>query len=202
MYKLYKNFHLDKKSDHIKLSVEGIKVLEKEDDDFISDCKVPKFFDELIEKYLSLDNFHGYSIFTLCVSNHNKISDYKKIWKLGGYDKKGIYEGFYDTNNGRIYFGIVDTPTVDVSNILVDKIVFYIPQEKELPMYKIFDIFSRNSFTVKDNEKKFECVLSELQKLEKDSIVIYKTQTELNIFGNLINQKFDVSAFPKTLMEK
>ena len=199
MYTTYKNFQLKKEKDFVKISVDSFIELEKIEDEWLISYKFPEFLEGLIKTKFPIKKYDVYNIYTVNVVNYNRISDYKKIWKLGGFEANGLYDNYYEGKNGRIYFGIIKGYTQFKCSVLMGNITIFISKEDSLPTEKIFNLFAKNQYDISLNKEKHILVLPDLQKLIKNSIVVHKIHADnisLNIYGNNIEQNFDMSDLP------
>ena len=196
MYNIYNNFQLKKETNRVKLSADSLIVLENiEDDNFIS-IQFPKCLFNIFESKVQTNNYDIYNVYTLNIDKPTRITDYKKIWKLGGFDSDGLYDNYYEGDNGRIYFGISKNYPQFQKSILMGTVSILIPKEEHLPFDSIYNIFAINKYDIYFNNDKQDFVLSNLQKLINRAIIINKLSTSLNIYGDNIDQKFDVSDLP------
>jgi hypothetical protein len=199
MYNAYNNFQLSKENDRVKISCDSLLVLESKEDDEMISIKFPKCLHNLFESKFPTDKYDIYNVYTLKVANPNKITDYKKIWELGGFDTDGLYDNLYDVDGGRIYFDI----TKNIHSLIVVfgwEIFQYYYLNIILPFEDIFNLFVRNKYDISFKKEMHDYFLSSLQKLIKESVIIDKisaTRSSLNIYGDNVGQKYDVSELPK-----
>lgn len=111
MYYRYYDFTLQKHKDFIEISAIEECELENIDDDNIREHRSRNCLQSIIDHGLTLSDYDGYGIFTFKSPNHNSVTDAKKVWHLGGFDRSGFFDSFYDLDNYRIYFGICKNPT-------------------------------------------------------------------------------------------
>lgn len=200
MYKVYSNFQLNKEKDCVKISVDSLLVLENKEDDDLVVIGYPKYFDDITELKFPVDKYENYNIYILNVTNPSRITDYKKIWKLGGFGTNGLYDNYYDGDSGRIYFGITKNYPQFKSSVWMKNISILVPKDTQLPFESIFDFFAENKFDDGCDSKKQDYILSSISKYVKNSIVVNKVLSNgiyLNLYGDKIEQKFDVSELPK-----
>lgn len=79
-----------------------------EDESF--EASLPVIWDERI---LSSIDIGKYDIYYICthpcrMGQYNSVTDFKKVWKLANLPE-GIKDGAYDTDEGRIYWGVYKT---------------------------------------------------------------------------------------------
>ncbi len=175
-------------------------VLEKIKDDSIFGYRQCNLLKSIIYKKLASINYVQYHIYTLKVSFHNCLTDYKKIWGLGGFQHRGKFDGYYDLGTERVYFGINDGSETPFSNCFLGQVVLLIPASEEVHYSEIFNIFKENFFCDNLNEKKILEILKVLQKKKENSIVIYEFphQAKIVILGQAIEEKFNDSDLPQT----
>ena len=199
MYIIYKNLRLNKEKNFVTISAEGFMILESIEDEGLIGNNFPKFLHKLIESKFPEDKYATYNIYTLSLIHYNKVTDYKKIWKLANFETIGLYDNHYDGDNGRIYFGISKgSPHLDIS-ILTGKISIFVPKEVALVPEDIFELFAKNTFDISLDREKHYSVLSSLQKLVPKAIVVYKLHNDgnsLNIYGDNVAQLFNEEDLP------
>ena len=76
-----------------------------EDESF--DAPVPVIWDERILGGIDIDRYDIYYICTHArrTGQYNRVTDFKRIWKLANLPD-GIWDGTYDTDEGRVYWGM------------------------------------------------------------------------------------------------
>lgn len=205
MYSVYNNFQLHKDKDCVKIFADRLLVLESEEDEQNLGIDFPKYLNNLLELKFPVDKYEKYNLYFLMVNNPNRITDYKKIWKLGGFDSNGLYDNFYVVDSGRIYFGITKKdPKFAMSvwmkkiSILIDK--EQIPRDIQFIFESIFNFFAINKFGYNFNIDRYDDALKNISKIVKNSVVVHKifaNKVGLNLYGDGIEQKFDLSELPK-----
>ena len=196
MYNIYNNFQLKKDKDRVQLSADSLFVLENIEDDNLISIHFPKCLLNIFESKVQTSNYDIYNVYTLNIDKPTRITDYKKIWKLGGFDSDGLYDNFYEGDNGRIYFGIKKNYPLFQKSVLMGTVSILVPKGDNLPFEIIYNIFAINKYDIFFNNEKHDFVLSSLQKLINQSILINKLSTSLNLYGDNINQRFDLSDLP------
>ena len=196
----YYDFNIIKKGNFVRLSAQEHLILESAEDDnnlFHKRCGV---LFELIQKKLSLDQYAIYNIYTLNVPSFNRITDHKKIWKLGGFETSGIFDGHYDCKDGRIYFGIFEGCPSTVPHPLVNQVAMYLPKGKRLNAELVFEFFAERQLNLSNANADSIEVLSFLQSAIEDSLLLYERPASTDIFllGKDLELKFDSSDLPKT----
>lgn len=81
-------------------------VLEVEEDESF-EAPVPALWDDRILRGIDVDQ---YDIYYICThprrtGQYNSVIDFKKVWKLSNLPK-GILDGAYDADEGRVYWGV------------------------------------------------------------------------------------------------
>lgn len=84
-------------------------VLEVEEDESF-EAPVPTLWDDRILRGVDVDQ---YDIYYICThprrtGQYNSVTDFKKVWKLSNLPE-GISDGAYDTDEGRVYWGVYKT---------------------------------------------------------------------------------------------
>lgn len=202
MYSEYYNFKISKKKNTVKLSADVRCILETIEDDFIVTHTVPKCLTDIVDNKLFPFCYQTFNVCTLTVPYPNKVTDYKKIWKLCGFEKDGNYDGYYDCNIGRVYLGIYDGTLNKTEKTLPGTVRIYIPKDALLPNELIFNIFKKNCIELDLNKESVLDVLNDLQKLIKGSIIVYGDPyvTEVYVFGDRIEELFAFSDMPQDII--
>lgn len=196
MYNIYNNFQLKKDNNFVKVSADSLLVLENIEDENCIDIHFPKFLLNLLESKVQTKNYDIYNVYTLNIDKPTRITDYKKIWKLGGFDSEGLYDNFYEGDNGRIYFGISKNHPKFNKSVWMGTVSILMPKEDNLPFDIIYNIFALYKFDICFNNEKQDFVLSNVQKKINKAIIINKLSTSLNIYGDNIDQRFELSDLP------
>ena len=198
MYYKYFNFKLNKGKNIVELQADEICVLENIKDDTILGYKKPRCLMAIVNKKLSVSNINQYSIYILKKTVYNRITDYKKIWKLGGFEEKGLFDGYYDSENGRVYLGICKEKKANESNTFLYHVTLMVPSKIDFSFEQVFNVFKKNCFYVDKEKQVIIDTLFQLQKLIKNSIVIYEYphRAEICIIGQHIESKFMFSDLP------
>lgn len=68
---------------------------------------VPAIWDERILGNIDIDRYDIYYICTHArrTGQYNRVTDFKRVWKLANLPE-GIWDGAYDTGEGRVYWGV------------------------------------------------------------------------------------------------
>lgn len=199
MYNKYLNFKLLKRNDLVELSADEICVLENKEDDFIFQSKKPDCLMGIVNKKLSLFNLNKYYICTLNVSSPDRLTDHKKIWKLAGFEKPGIYDGSYNCEKERIYFGIFKDFLPGFTNDQVNIILLYLATGIEGYFDKIVYALEKNGFRSYQEKQSLIDTLNCLQKAVDHSIVVYEfpKQAKVYVLGQGVENKFSYNDLPK-----
>lgn len=200
MYYKYHNFTLLKGKNFVILQADEECVLEKFEDDFNFGYKQCDLLKSIIYKKCLDQNYVQYHIYTLKTSLHNSLTDYKKIWKLGKFQQCGKFDGYYDLETARVYFGIGDGSELPFSNAFLNQVTLLVPIGEEICFLEIFNVFKENFFNSNLDENKIFEALKELQQKIRNSIAIYEFphQAKIVILGQLVEEKFDVLDLPQT----
>lgn len=199
MYNKYLNFKLLKKNDFIELCADEICILENKEEDFIFEYKKPNCLMEIINRKLSLFDLRKYYILTLKVSLPNRITDYKKIWKLAGFETPGIYDGSYNCANERVYFGICKDYLPYFNSTQVNIVLLYLPDNFEFSFEEVIQVFKKNDFSSYHEEQNLIKTLNCLQKTINRAIVVYEfpNQAKVYVLGQGVENKFSYKDLPK-----
>ena len=192
MYYRYYDFTLQKHKDFIEISAIEECELENIDDDNIREHRSRNCLQSIINHGLTLSDYDSYSIFTFKSPYHNSVTDAKKVWRLGGFDRSGFFDSFYNLDNYRIYFGICKNPTKYMEDISsLNKVSLYIPQGDNLSVTKIFDIFKSTCFNAYSSIQDVVKTLSLLHISIEKGIIIYECPfiAKVYVFGKDIQNK-------------
>ncbi len=91
------------------LTLRADSILEvEENESFI--VPYPTIWDDQILRSINIDE---YDIYYICTHScrfgqYNRVTDFKKVWKLENIPS-GIKDGFYDVDEGRVYWGVYKT---------------------------------------------------------------------------------------------
>lgn len=195
MYTIYKNFNIQKELNHVTLSAESIKVLEVAKDDFVPHrVSCPSVLLNIISPRLDLSKYDKYIVYTLLVTDYNRVTDYKKIWGLKNIDN-GIYDNNYLIDSGKVYFGIAKS---DESEIKTPEISIYVMNGTKIDFDEVFQIFKDNSFIEFVSKEQYNVVSDRMRRLISDSIVIYfdYSKEALHIFKNGIENNINEQDLP------
>lgn len=200
MYCKYFNFKLFRKKNFVEIKSDVECILESIEDDFIIEYQKPQFLIDIIHDKLSFCNCDQYYIYVLKVPCYNRITDYKKIWKLGGFTEKGLFDGYYDCKNERIYFGVSKGELPHTPNVSLDMVTLSVPNDTEFSIEKVFEVFKNNCFYTNKDKQEIIDTLTQLQCSVSNSIIIYEVphQVEIYLFGHNIENKFNLSDLPTT----
>lgn len=202
MFYKYYNFRIERQKDFVEFMADTLCVMENVYDENREVKGSPEFIKKIIHNKLSFSNYDKYNIFVLPVAYHNVVTDHKKIWGLCDIEQKRIYDGYYDVDDYRIYFGLCeDSPLYT----LWSKVILYVPKLGNIFADKIFDIFKTNRLGVECDKQVLLESLSYLQKIVPDSIVIYEFPNNMDvcIWGRDVENLFDVNVLPTTdIVEK
>ena len=198
MYNKYLNFKLSKKKDFIELCADEICILENKEEDIIFEYKKPNCLMEIINRKLSLFDLHKYYILTLKISSPNRITDYKRIWKLAGFETPGIYDGSYNCANERVYFGIYKDFLPYFNSTQINIVLLYLPDNFKFSFKEVIQVFEKNGFVSYHEEQNLIKTLACLQKSINHAIVVYEfpKQAKVYVFGQGVENEFSCKDLP------
>lgn len=201
VYYKYSNFQLDKGKNLIFIKADAICVLENiKDDENIREAE-DNCLKDIVERKIKLLDSKSYYIYILKVNNYNKITDYKKIWKLGNFIEKGIFDDFYDLKDGRIYIGISERNLLKNSNFyLLTEIILSCSGKSEIDLKKITSVLKSHNFSINMTEESVVEALTDLKNTFKEATVIYKFPhcSKICVLRDGIQNEFSDDDLPKT----
>jgi len=127
---------------------------------------------------------------------YNRVTDHNRIWGILGIHK-GDYDGFYDTSEGRAYWGIkILEPTDELLSCEGDFTIL-IPSNKEKELYYIIDLLLKWKYcfpTITDCD-----ILSLVQHAVQTSILFrlsyFDSKVMLHVFSD--NPKVQFTKLPR-----
>lgn len=199
MYNRYYNFDLIRRKNFVELKAEAECVLEKEKDDFYMERKECECLLGPVFKKFSTMKYDSYHICTYKVSQPNIVTNYKKIWGLGNFEKEGLFDDYYDISSGRVYLGIYEgTPHCD-QETFSRRISLYVPKGKTIDMKKIFSIIQANSLDINDSKIVVQNILSQLSLSLKEIVIVHSFSNESSVcvFGERVDSMFSQADLPE-----
>ena len=146
------------------------------------------FFKEYILKKLELTSLKKYTVIAYLIPNgkYNIVTDHKKIWGQTN-QKIGMYENSYFLDNGKLYLGITNED-IKFENIngLYSFFETYIPSKNNFPCEAVFDILSSEKCDIFSVEKNIDYIITKIQNIISDSIIILHTFDNSKIFTDSI----------------
>lgn len=203
MYYKYSNFQLDKGKNVIFIKADVVCVLENvKDDENIREAD-DNCLKNIIERKIKLLDDKNYYIYILKAKDYNKITDYKKIWKLGNFIEKGIFDDFYDLKDGRIYIGISERNLLKNSNFYpLTEITLSCSGKSEIDLKKVTSVLKSHHFStdMTMTEKSVVEALTDLKDIFKEATVIYKFPhcSKICVLRDGIQNEFSEDDLPKT----
>jgi len=203
MYYKYSNFQLDKGKNVIFIKADVVCVLENvKDDENIREAD-DNCLKNIIERKIKLLDDKSYYIYILKAKDYNKITDYKKIWKLGNFIEKGIFDDFYDLKDGRIYIGISERNLLKNSNFYpLTEITLSCSGKSEIDLKKVTSVLKSHHFStdMTMTEKSVVEALTDLKDIFKEATVIYKFPhcSKICVLRDGIQNEFSEDDLPKT----
>lgn len=203
MYYKYSNFQLDKGKNVIFIKADVVCVLENvKDDENIREAD-DNCLKNIIERKIKLLDDKSYYIYILKAKDYNKITDYKKIWKLGNFIEKGIFDDFYDLKDGRIYIGISERNLLKNSNFYpLTEITLSCSGKSEIDLKKVTSVLKSHHFSTDMimTEKSVVEALTDLKDIFKEATVIYKFPhcSKICVLRDGIQNEFSEDDLPKT----
>lgn len=203
MYYKYSNFQLDKGKNVIFIKADVVCVLENvKDDENIREAD-DNCLKNIIERKIKLLDDKSYYIYILKAKDYNKITDYKKIWKLGNFIEKGIFDDFYDLKDGRIYIGISERNLLKNSNFYpLTEITLSCSGKSEIDLKKVTSVLKSHHFStdMTMTEKSVVEALTDLKDIFEEATVIYKFPhcSKICVLRDGIQNEFSEDDLPKT----
>ena len=203
MFYNYSNFKLCKKENFVAITADVECILERMEDDNIWKHQSCDFMWKIVSDKLPLLNQDLYHIVTTKILNHNAVTDYKKIWKLGGFKECGAFDGHYDCKNGRIYFGIYKGSFLSNQKAEIKEVSLFVSQNTDIPFENVFSVFKKHCFDGDQEEKNLivTCfhLMDVMNALDENSIIIYNSPVlaKIYIFGKEIEKKFNDIDLPR-----
>ncbi len=201
MYYKYSNFQLDKGKNMIFIKADAVCVLENvKDDENIREAD-DNCLKNIIDRKIKLPDGKSYYIYILKVNNYNKITDYKKIWKLGNFIEKGVFDDFYDLKDERIYIGISERNLLKNSNFYpLTEITLSCSGKSEIDLKKITSVLKSHHFSTYMTEKSVVEALTDLKDIFREATVIYKFPhcSKICVLRDGIQNEFSEDDLPKT----
>ena len=203
MFYKYSNFQLDKGKNVIFIKADVVCVLENvKDDENIREAD-DNCLKNIIERKIKLLDDKNYYIYILKAKDYNKITDYKKIWKLGNFIEKGIFDDFYDLKDGRIYIGISERNLLKNSNFYpLTEITLSCSGKSEIDLKKVTSVLKSHHFStdMTMTEKSVVEALTDLKDIFKEATVIYKFPhcSKICVLRDGIQNEFSEDDLPKT----
>lgn len=107
----------------------------------------PKRWDSELSSKIDFSKYDAYHICSEMVPaiNVNRITDYKKIWGLRKIPK-GLFDGCYDFEKGRIYFGIIKGDANNAFNNNVSSIIALMPKSEVFLLSEVFNSFAMERY--------------------------------------------------------
>ncbi len=188
---LFENFQCLKKQNYVKLSVEPVLYFERSGNE---DYKLTIPQNWLLDFWNRINGqqYDLYMIYSQLVPHgqFNKLTDYKKIWGLK-HIEKGEYENTFDTEKGRVYFGIKKERGLDAFTNSSSKTIVFMPEDTELDFSKVYEYCKKSE---SDNCDFDENALFLLQKIYQDILIVqynFHEKISMSIFGKNIGEYFD-----------
>lgn len=105
---VYDNYAIEKEHNYVAFSARAITAYEQ--DDFVEMNSVPVHWYEALRTKIDFKNYDQYCVCTLARRHgfFNRMTDHKGIWALSEFPK-GLAEGSYDVDQGRVYWGVMQT---------------------------------------------------------------------------------------------
>ena len=197
MYYKYSNFQLDKGKNVIFIKADVVCVLENvKDDENIREAD-DNCLKNIIERKIKLLDDKSYYIYIL------KANDYNKIWKLGNFIEKGIFDDFYDLKDGRIYIGISERNLLKNSNFYpLTEITLSCSGKSEIDLKKVTSVLKSHHFStdMTMTEKSVVEALTDLKDIFEEATVIYKFPhcSKICVLRDGIQNEFSEDDLPKT----
>ena len=197
MFYIYRNFRLQKEEDFAAIEADAECVLENAADDAVREHSRCDCIGKIVCDKLSLSGKKLYRIFILEIPNPNAVTDYKKIWGLGGFREKGIFDGYYDGEGERIYFGI--SAAAPVHGSVAEEIELFVSEGAKADPEKIFSLFEGLRFRSGQDERALTEVCRRLaeQTAADGGIVVYNSPylPKIYAFGKG-TEKLDTADLP------
>ncbi len=188
---IYDNYAMEKEHNYVAFSAEALCVLEQ--DDFVAMSSVPAHWYEALRTKIDFENYDQY-----CVCIHarrhgfyNRVTDYKGIWALSELPK-GMAEGWYDVDQGRVYWGVIQTANEPVWYRICSAMIL-LPAGEPFPTDQIMQMWSDEhiGFDVLPNKAFFRKILD----LLPNAYVISYSDNELcrlEIYGFQVENRFEL----------
>ncbi len=154
MYYQYHDLKTDKRRGVVIISYIVEKILETISDDFNGEIEtMPEFIEkEIYDKLELAEKYDRYEIYTRFCEQPGRISDYKKIWGLCGFDEKGIFDSAYPKGSGKIYFDITVRPATLSNPFLCGNLTIFSPKAHPLDCKNIYSVFADKKYDLADHE--------------------------------------------------
>lgn len=158
----YENMNLLLSKDMATFTANALWQIDENDN---MDASIPIIWDDII---LQLINITDYQIYYLCLHSirqgeYNTVTDYKGIWKLKGLPD-GMTKGYYDTSNGRVYWGILKGDGIKDFKSHYSNVMILVRKGDDLPAKAIIQECC-------DKQIGFDNVLSQQQLLSFSAIM-------------------------------
>ncbi len=160
-----------------------------DEDDNIMSIGYPDEWADLICRLYKGDNTKcvSFKIYGRSMKNglHNRITDNKKIWGIQSIPI-GDHDGFYDTTDSRIYWGVSISRSIDTLLFGKEDFTIIVPSEVSVETAVIINLLKKENYSF---QLATDCaVLSLLQCLIPKSIIYrlsnYNSQVMLHIFSD------------------
>lgn len=132
----------------VKLSAEPIVQFDSSADEVIS-LSVPHSWEATFREELLVGS--NYKCFQLIGTLQpqmltSRLSDYKKIWGLF-HLSKGVLDGYYDVNQGRVYWGILELKDSFILSYKFSSIFMFVPKSQSADFTTIISFLSAHGYT-------------------------------------------------------
>lgn len=179
-----------KEENHIIFKAKAITLLD--DDEAFERTSIPEWWEKSICRRILRNPYTAYYWYTHCVQHgfYNKVTDYKGIWGLTSLPK-GSMNGFYDVDDGRVYWGVIEENEPKAlkhdSNVVI-----LLPENQPFPDKQVKEVFEKHriGFFTYPSKAFFE----ELKALLPSAYVIHDSETGdsvLEVWGNKVEQIFE-----------
>lgn len=179
-----------KEENHIIFKAKAITLLD--DDEAFERTSIPEWWEKSICRRILRNPYTAYYWCTHCVQHgfYNKVTDYKGIWGLTSLPK-GSMNGFYDVDDGRVYWGVIEENEPKAlkhdSNVVI-----LLPENQPFPDKQVKEVFEKHriGFFTYPSKAFFE----ELIALLPSAYVIHDSETGdsvLEVWGNKVEQIFE-----------
>lgn len=151
----FENYKITRTTNFLELTAEPILLYESSDnEEFL--FGTPQCWDDDFLAQVPIEQYTIYFVSACMIpyGQYNRITDYQKVWKLKDIEQ-GIFDGFYDTVQGRTYFGLAKAYGNTGFHSNNASLVILIPKEQVTTPENIFRFFKDTNFDFACNTQNF-----------------------------------------------